>query len=115
MTTPADIDSATLAASRLFLERISRSYDYAGAFLFGSRARKTHRTDSDADVAVLLRGMPMQFVGTKLAMDDIAYDVVLETGIRVRPLPVWEEEWAHPERYSNPRLLQNIAREGVRL
>ena len=85
MTTPADIDSATLAASRLFLERISRSYDYAGAFLFGSRARKTHRTDSDADVAVLLRGMPAQFVGTKLAMDDIAYDVLLETGIRVQP------------------------------
>ncbi|RXM22358.1 nucleotidyltransferase [Citrobacter sp. AAK_AS5] len=48
-------------------------------------------------------------------MDDIAYDVLLETGIRVQPLPVWEEEWAHPERYSNPRLLKNIAREGARL
>lgn len=115
MTTSADIDSATLAASRLFLERISRRYDYAGAFLFGSRARKTHRQDSDADVAVLLRGVPMHFVGTKLEMDDIAYDVLLETGIRVQPLPVWEQEWAHPERYSNPRLLQNIAREGVPL
>jgi hypothetical protein len=38
-----------------------------------------------------------------------------ETGIRIQPLPIWEEEWAHPEAYSNPRLLQNIEREGVRL
>lgn len=102
MTTPANIDSATLAASRLFLERIARSYDYAGAFLFGSRARKTHRTDSDADVAVLLRGMPAQFVGTKLAMDDVPYDVLLETGIRVQPLPVWEGEVGAPRALLEP-------------
>lgn len=110
-----DIDRKTLEASRLFIERIAHRYDFAGAFLFGSRARKEHRADSDVDVAVLLRGAPGRFVGTKLEMDDIAYDVLLETGIRIQPLPVWEQEWAHPEAYSNPRLLQNIAREGVRL
>jgi hypothetical protein len=27
-------------------------------------------------------------------------------------LPIWEAQWAHPEQYSNPYLLRNIAREG---
>ena len=48
-------------------------------------------------------------------MADLAYDVLLETGIRIQPLPIWEEEWEHPEAYSNPHLLPNIAREGIRL
>ncbi len=33
-----------------------------------SRARKSHRQDSDTDVAVLLHGSPGKFVETKLAM-----------------------------------------------
>ena len=70
---------------------------------------------SDADVAVLLRGSPGKFVATKLAMDDLAYDVLLDTGIRIQPLPVWESEWSQPENYSNPWLLKNIANEGIRL
>jgi antitoxin ChpS len=81
----------------------------------GSRARNTHRTDSDADVVVLLRGSPGKFFATKLAMDDLAYDVLLNTGIRIQPLPVWESEWSQPENYSNPWLLKNIANEGIRL
>ena len=48
-------------------------------------------------------------------MADIACDVLLETGISVQPLPIWEEKWMHPEAYSDPRLLGNIDREGVRL
>lgn len=115
MHTPADIDSATLAATRLFAQKLAKDYDLAGLYLFGSRARNEHRIDSDADVAVLLRGQHRRFVTTKLEMDDLAYDVLLETGIRIQPLPIWEDEWAQPETYSNPRLLQNIAREGVPL
>ena len=48
-------------------------------------------------------------------MADVAFDVLLETGILVSPLPVWLEEWEHPEGYSNPALLRNIDQEGVRL
>ena len=33
----------------------------------------------------------------------------------ISPLPVWMDEWEHPETYSNPRLLKNIANDGVRL
>lgn len=112
---PITLDADTERAARLFLQKIAGQYDMVGAILFGSRARRTHQADSDADVAVLLRGEHMRFLTTKLAMADIAYDVLLETGIRVQPLPVWEDEWLHPEKYSNPRLLANIAKDGVRL
>jgi predicted nucleotidyltransferase len=111
----ATIDSDTEHAARTFLRRVAHQYEVTGAILFGSRARHGYRPDSDADLAVLLRGPPGSFVPTKLAMADIAYEVLLETGIRVQPLPIWEEEWMHPEAYSNPRLLYNIDREGIRL
>ncbi len=103
------IDPVTEQAARLFLERIAAQYDLAGALLFGSRARQTHRPDSDADLAVLLRGEQQRFLPIKLAMADVAFDVLLETGINISPLPVWLEEWEHPDRYPNPRLLKAIA------
>ena len=111
----ANIDSETRTAIRAFIEKIAQQYEMDRAILFGSRARMSHRSDSDVDVAVLLHGRSGKFVATKLAMADIAYDVLLETGIRIQPLPIWEEEWEHPESYSNPRLLQNIEREGILL
>ena len=47
-----EIDAATQHAARLFMQKIASQYDVAGALLFGSRARKTQRPDSDADIAV---------------------------------------------------------------
>lgn len=111
----ADIDTETLNAARRFLRAVAGRYDMIGAILFGSRARRSHRLDSDADVAVLLHGHAGKFVATKLEMADIAYDILLDTGIRIQPLPIWEDEWNAPETYSNPSLLRNIEREGVRL
>ncbi|WP_349666092.1 nucleotidyltransferase domain-containing protein [Marinobacter sp. ATCH36] len=81
--------------------------------LFGSRARGDYQTESDADVAVILRGEPGDFVETKLAMADMAYDVLLETSVRIQPFLVWETEWENPASYSNPDILNNIAREGI--
>ncbi|MFC0402543.1 nucleotidyltransferase [Paraburkholderia rhizosphaerae] len=48
-----------------------------------------------------------------LAMADEAFDVLLDTGIRISPLVLWEHEWQRPETYSNPALLANIARDDV--
>ena len=114
MTAP-HVSADTLQATRAFAARVALNYPTQQAILFGSRARGTAHDESDADVAVILEGKPGHFIKTKMAMNDIAYDVLLDTGIRIQPLPVWESEWAHPESYSNPHLLINIAREGITL
>jgi len=63
----------------------------------------------------VLQGTPGDFVVTELALGDVACDVLLDSGIRIQPLPIWEDEWADPERYSNSRLLKNMAHEGLAL
>jgi predicted nucleotidyltransferase len=109
------LDRDTEQAIRRFLALLADRYDMAAAIVYGSRARGTHRPDSDADVAVLLKAERRRVLDTTLAMADIAYDVLLETGINISPLPVWLDEWEHPETFSNPVLLRNIADEGIRL
>jgi predicted nucleotidyltransferase len=109
------IDPDTALAAQVFIGRVKARYPLKLAILFGSRARGVFRPYSDADIALLLRGKAGKFLQVKLELADIAYDVLLETGIRIQPLPIWEEQWEHPESYSNPRLLHNIAREGIRL
>jgi hypothetical protein len=42
----ADIDKETAYATRAFIEKVASRYDLAGAILFGSRGRKSHRADS---------------------------------------------------------------------
>ena len=113
--TSTNITASTLRATRAFAARVANEYPTERAILFGSRARGTAHDESDADVAVILKGAVGHFIQTKMAMNDIAYDILLDTGIRIQPLPVWEYEWAHPESYSNPHLLYNIAREGITL
>ena len=109
------LDEATALAVRQFRQRIATEFPAKDLLVFGSRARGDHRPDSDADVAVLLEGPHRPFLDTKLKMSDVAYDVLLDTGINISPLPVWMDEWEQPNSYSNPALLANIAREGVRV
>lgn len=109
------LDRDTEEAVRRFLALLADRYDMAGANVYGSRACGTHRPDSDADVAVLLKGERRRVLDTTLAMADVAYDVLLETSINISPLPVWLDEWEHPETFSNPILLRTIAAEGIRL
>ncbi len=107
------LDSDTEVAVRRFLTLIADRYDIAGALLYGSRARGTHHSDSDADLAVILRDEPQRVLPTALEMSDAAYEVLLETGINVAPLPVWLDEWTRPETHRNPALLRQIAAEGI--
>jgi len=109
------LDAATERAARVFLDRVAREYSVAGAVVFGSRARGDARPESDADVAVLLHGTPSRRMDEAMRMADLAFDVMLETGILMEALPLWESEWEHPETFSNPRLIENIRRDGVRL
>jgi antitoxin ChpS len=83
--------------------------------LFGSRARGDNRPDSDLDLAVVLNGQRGNFIDTKLDMAGLAFDVLMETGVLVQAFPMWEDDLAHPEHFSNPALIRNIVREGIRL
>ncbi len=104
------IDSKTLLAIRQFMELVDSRFPTAGAILFGSRARGDHQPQSDADLAVLLEGEHLPRLPTAMAMADAAYDVLLSTGVNISPVPVWVDQWEHPERFPNPALLASIAR-----
>ena len=80
--------------------------------LFGSHARGEAAEGSDVDVAVILSQRPERFLDAKLALGDLAYDVLLETGVYIDPTPLSQDEWEHPEHFENPRLVENIRRDG---
>ena len=48
MASLEDIDPDTERAARAFVAKVAGQYELAGAILFGSRARRNHRPDSDA-------------------------------------------------------------------
>jgi len=108
-------DSPTLDAARRFLDTVASLYPFRQAWLFGSRAQGDARPDSDLDIALLLSGPRGEFIPAKLALDDLAYDVLLETGIHIQPLPLWQDDWDAPETFPNPALIAAIRREGVPL
>ena len=85
---------------------------FRSAILFGSHARGDAHVDSDVDVAVVLDSRPGEALDAVLDLSAVAYDVLLDTGVLIQPVPVRSDEWEHPERHSNPRLLANIRREG---
>ena len=85
---------------------------FRSAILFGSHARGDAGKDSDVDVAVVLDGRPGDALDAVMELSEIAYDVLLNTGVLIQPVPLRQDEWDHPERHSNPRLLDNIRREG---
>ncbi len=114
MNSPA-IDPLTATAAKVFLERTAKRFSFDHAILYGSRARHTHRPDSDADLAVIMIDKLVDRSATAVAMAGIAFDVLLDTGILVQALPLWLDELTYPERFSNPALIDNIRREGIRL
>ena len=109
------LDAETEHAARIFIQRLEGKYAVIEAILFGSRARGDHGPDSDADVAVILEGDRGERYKVAGQMAEIAFDVMLETGVLVQGLPLWDEELRRPETFSNPALIANILREGVPL
>jgi uncharacterized protein len=108
-------DAQTQHAAKIFLEKIASRHPFHEALLFGSRARDTHTTDSDADIAVVLKGPNRDRADAVKSMAAIAFHVMLETGVMVEALPLWLDEIEDPESFSNPALIRNILREGIRL
>jgi uncharacterized protein len=109
------VDPLTAHAAEVFLERIASHYPVSHAILFGSRARHDNSDESDADIAVILRGEHGARTDIALDMAGMSFDVLLETGVLVGALPLWEDELEHPDLFSNPVLIENIRREGIPL
>ena len=115
MTNKPAIDPATRRSVDLFIERIAGDYPIAEVWLYGSRARGDAQPDSDADVAVILKGPKGRTVTVSAEMAGPAFDVLMETGVLVSPLAIWLEDWNHPSTHGNPWLIDNIKREGLAL
>ena len=52
---------------------------------------------------------------TLSALSGLAFDVFLETGILIQPVPISSRSWTHPESFPRPSFLKNVAREGIDL
>lgn len=111
----SSLDPSTHKAGRAFLKAAATVFPVSRGLVFGSRARGMHRPDSDADIAVFLTGQPQSLARTKLAMADMAYDILLETGILIQPLPIWESQWSEEGGIGSHPLFSNIAREGIEI
>ena len=109
------IDSETLRAAMCFLDAIGTRYAVREAYLFGRRARGTHRPDSDADIALVLNGETGNRGAAIIDMAGIAFDVMMSSGILIEATPLWESEFDDPEKGSSLYLVRNILREGIRL
>ena len=85
------------------------------SLVYGSRARGDHTPDSDTDIAVILRGQPGDRCRVGMEMAGIAFDAMRESGLLVSPMPLWDVELERLELFSNPALIENIKREGLRM
>jgi len=50
-----------IAAAQKYVYKVSKKYELASAFVFGSYAKGNYRADSDIDVAVILKNAPNLF------------------------------------------------------
>ena len=82
--------------------------------LFLAAARGAHKPDSDADLAVILKGEHGDRYKVSREIAGIAIDVMFETGVLINPLPLRENELKRPETFSNPALIENINNQALR-
>lgn len=105
------LDPQTEKAVRTFLARVPTELKVEKAIVFGSRARGDSRPDSDADLALIFeRGNEWRVVEL---LGGLSFDVLMDTGILVQPVPISTFDWTHPEEFPRPGFLRNVAREGI--
>jgi antitoxin ChpS len=119
MTTSIDLllstpESQAIAA---FRGRMAKRYGsrFKGLVLFGSRARRDHRPESDVDIGVILASPIDDLVGEALAMADSAFDILLAHDLHIQPLPIEDGSLEKPEAHPAPHITRRIAAEGIRL
>ena len=77
--------------------------------LFGSRARRQARVDSDYDVAVVVRGLSDR-QRVRRMLSDLAYEHILD-GFYIRPIPVLSRDLETNGRPTE--LVEDILRDGA--
>lgn len=107
------LHSTTLNGLKPFLSRLKAWNPDSRAVLFGSRARGDFRADSDADVLIIFESKPSE--AQVRTLSDMAFEALLETGVRVQPVAIDEPTWTSPDRSSNPIFLRTVSREGIPL
>ena len=118
---PTEIRERTIADPVLksVLDQLDRALrtklgrEYVHLILFGSRARGDYQADSDADVAVVLRGKVGNRWKIKQQVIEITYPILVETGLYIQSWPIGQAELDAPDTSSNANLIKNILREGI--
>ena len=103
----------------MILRKIAEAYrsvygdELVSVFLYGSYARGDYQSDSDIDVAAIVRGDRRSLQDKLKKVWDVSSDLELEYGTIVSPTVIPYEEY---EKYKNDLpYYKNIAREGVKI
>ena len=106
-------DAAVEKAIRDFTQAVRIAYGdrVKGIYLFGSRARGDHASDSDADIAIVLADGGWSVWDEKMRLADLEYDTIVETGVEPQGWPVRESEWLNPVLHKNPELIRAMRRD----
>jgi predicted nucleotidyltransferase len=109
------LDKATIDAVYSFMDQLKDRYSIHAAFVYGSRARGTHRADSDVDLAVVLNDPIANRFSVARDMARTAFHVMMETGLLIEAFPISVEEYEFPEYFPNPQLVETIRRDGIKM
>ena len=122
MTAVADLcrpptEAEVSDALQRFAERVRASYGtrLKGLYLFGSRARRDHHPESDADVAVVLEDGDWRFWDEKMRLVDLGHDMFVDFRLYIQPWPFRAAEWASPSASPRRRLVETARRDACPL
>jgi predicted nucleotidyltransferase len=91
---PSETDVAGALARYSDLLAAEYGSRLVGVYLFGSRARRDHRPDSDADLAVVLTSFRGSALEEKMHLIDLSFDALTDDGVMIQPWPFTAAEWA---------------------
>ena len=107
-TVERDLQRFGRAVARRYGERLR------GVYLFGSRARGTHRPDSDVAVAVVVDGGVMDW-RERAALSDLSFDFLVNDAVDIQAWPISAQAWDDPSQHSNPALVSAMKRDAKKV